>query len=251
MSMIVEPVRTPPDAGPDPDAGPRVTGIRLLDGPCVIRDGHRVEVPDGCGRLLVLLALSPGRVDRRCVAGSLWPEVEDLRAAGNLRSALWRLKVAGIDALEGDKCQLGLRSEVSVDVRELQDWGRQTLDDPVPCAPAGGFERCLDAMDMLTGWADDWVIFAREQLRQLLLHALEAAARQLSSLGRHASALNAAMVAVRADPLRESAQRTLLQAHLAEGNRSEARRVYDRYVALLADELGVLPSRALTALVAG
>ena len=83
--------------------------ILLLGGPYVILDGGRLEVPDGSKRLLAFVALSAGRVDRRYAAGSLWPFGSDERAAGNLRSALWRLKCAGIDLLESGKCSLALR----------------------------------------------------------------------------------------------------------------------------------------------
>jgi DNA-binding SARP family transcriptional activator len=53
------------------------------------------------------------------------------------------------------------------------------------------------------------------------------------------------MTAVGIEPLRESAQRVLIEAHLAEGNLVEARRAFMRYRDLVADELGVLPSREL------
>ena len=57
------------------------------------------------------------------------------------------------------------------------------------------------------------------------------------------------MAAVAAEPLRESAQRALIRAHLAEGNRSEALRQYRSYESLLRDELGLEPTSDLKALV--
>ena len=35
-------------------------------------------------------------MDRRLTAGNLWPDAYESRAAGNLRSALWRLRRAGL-----------------------------------------------------------------------------------------------------------------------------------------------------------
>lgn len=52
-----------------------------------------------------------------------------------------------------------------------------------------------------------------------------------------------------AKPLRESAQRTLIEAHLAEDNWAEAQRILHAYRALLDRELGVSPSRELVRLV--
>ena len=45
------------------------------------------------------------------------------------------------------------------------------------------------------------------------------------------------------DPLRESAQRLLIQASLAQGNRAEAIRQLDRYERHLRRELGITVSR--------
>jgi DNA-binding SARP family transcriptional activator len=61
--------------------------------------------------------------------------------------------------------------------------------------------------------------------------------------------VDAAISAVGIDPLRESASRVLIEAHLAEGNWVEARRTYERYRDTVRCELGVEPSEQLTDLV--
>jgi DNA-binding SARP family transcriptional activator len=104
--------------------------------------------------------------------------------------------------------------------------------------------RVCSALDLLPGWYDDWVIFEREGIRQRLLHALETLSRRLAA-GRHAEAVEAAISAVGADPLRESANRVLVEAHFAEGNLVEARRAYDRYRGIVGRELGVEPGPEL------
>jgi DNA-binding SARP family transcriptional activator len=106
-----------------------------------------------------------------------------------------------------------------------------------------------DALDLLPGWYDDWTILERERLRQRLLRALESLSALLSRAGRHADAVESALAAVCAEPLRESAQRALVEAYLAERNECEARRALCDYRDLLARELGVAPSADLTALV--
>jgi hypothetical protein len=58
-----------------------------------------------------------------------------------------------------------------------------------------------------------------------------------------------ALVAVRAEPLRESANRVVAQVHLLEGNRLEALRQFKRYEELLEHELGAEPSPEFGALV--
>jgi DNA-binding SARP family transcriptional activator len=103
--------------------------------------------------------------------------------------------------------------------------------------------------ELLPGWYDDWVLLERERLRQLRLHALEELAARLTAAGRYGDALQAAYGAVRTEPLRESALRTVVRVHVAEGNIAEALRAYERFRTLIADELGVPPTPQLVRLV--
>jgi DNA-binding SARP family transcriptional activator len=61
----------------------------------------------------------------------------------------------------------------------------------------------------------------------------------------------AGLAAVGREPLRESAHRALIQAHLAEGNAGEAVRRYRRYAEIADRELGVEPSPMMRALLNG
>jgi DNA-binding SARP family transcriptional activator len=56
-------------------------------------------------------------------------------------------------------------------------------------------------------------------------------------------------MAVKAAPLRESAQRALIEAYLAEGNWVEGRRSFEVYRKLLHRELGTQPDPELAAMV--
>jgi DNA-binding SARP family transcriptional activator len=75
-------------------------------------------------------------------------------------------------------------------------------------------------------------------------------ADELSMSGHHAEAIQAALAAVRLEPLRETAHAALIRAHLAEGNRSEALRQFTRCRNMLAVELAVEPSEFLRKLIA-
>jgi DNA-binding SARP family transcriptional activator len=220
----------------------------LLGGPYVLRSGRRRSVPEGSKRLLAFVALHGGRVDRRQAAGTLWPDGADERAAGNLRSALWRLKGAGIDLLEADKFLLWLRRDIVTDVHALCDWAARVVEGSATPADMRILSWDPEAADILPGWYDDWVICERERIRQRLLHGLEAVSRALVAIGRTGDAVEAAMNAVRCEPLRESAQQTLIEAHLAEGNYVEALRAFRSYARLVRQELGIGPSAGLTAL---
>jgi DNA-binding SARP family transcriptional activator len=228
---------------------PRVT---LLDGfgiHCAGAGPASVDdLPHVVQRLVAYLGLC-GRPPRSALAGQLWPDATESHAHGSLRSALWRLQkvLPGLVDACGD--HLSLAHGVRVDVHELSHWARRARDPRAPLedveVPATGLRG-----ELLPGWYDDWVLLERERLRQLRLHALEQVAHRLMTVGRYGDALEVAYAAVHAEPLRESAHRTVVRVHLAEGNVSEALRAYEQFRVLLADELSVRPSDLMTSLVA-
>jgi DNA-binding SARP family transcriptional activator len=221
--------------------------VRVLGGLSVTCGDARMTVPPGSRRLLAHLALHPAGVDRRSAAGILWPAVGDGRAAGNLRSALWRLQQVGCPLVEGEQSVLRLRKDVEVDLRRVEEWATRVLSgvpepgdlavDPGPIAE----------LELLPGWYDDWLLAVRERLQLRLLHALEALSRLLREAGRPAAAVEAVHVAVLAEPLWESGQRALIEAHQAAGDWVAARRQYDTFRRILRREIGVEPSAELTA----
>jgi DNA-binding SARP family transcriptional activator len=225
--------------------------VHLIGGPYVSYGNDRRPVPEGSKKLLAFVALRLGRVERPYAAGALWPFGGDMRAAGNLRSSLWRLRRAGIEVVDADKWSLRLAEDVEVDVHQLAAWANRLIRhcaEPDDLCPGLVPEM---ACHLLPGWYDEWAVLERERIRQRVLHALEALSAQLSDQGRHAEAVEAALRAVLEEPLRESGQRALVVAYLAQGNPAEARRAYVRFARLLRSELGVEPSRQVTALLAG
>jgi DNA-binding SARP family transcriptional activator len=101
-----------------------------------------------------------------------------------------------------------------------------------------------DDGELLPGWEDEWLSIDRERLRQLRLHVLEAVAERLARAGCFGLALEAGLAALGADGLRESAHRTLIRIHLAEGNVAEARRAFEHCRDVLIRDVGVEPSAA-------
>lgn len=228
---------------------PRVTllgglTLRVGRGP---GDPPAGELPRGAQRLVAQLGLS-GRMDRMVVAGRLWPDVDEERAHASLRSALWRLRKIAPGLVDTSGGALGLADGVRVDVLELQDWAER-VRDPRQSTGRGALPDASLLGDLLPGWYDDWVLLERDRLLQLRLHALETAAVRLASVGLTGEALQAAYLAIRAEPLRESAHRTVVRVHLSEGNLAEALRAYESFRDLLRRELGVPPTEQMTRLV--
>ena len=226
----------------------RVATIHLLGNLCVTGNGCRLLVPEGSKKLLAFVALHRDGVDRRYAAGSLWPFGCEDRASGNLRSALWRLRRAGIDIVVVDRWSLRLEDAVAVDVRQLLEWSDRVIAGQGAWNDLLSSTHHLNGLDLLPGWYDDWVTIQRERLRQRVLHALELASTQLADIGRYSDAVEMAYIAIDAEPMRESAYRTLMRIHLSESNWVEARRTYASYRQLTRRELGVDPSSGLRAL---
>jgi DNA-binding SARP family transcriptional activator len=219
----------------------------LVDGPRLVVAGRDVSIPESGKPLLALLGLRREPVARRLIARQLWPDADDERAGGNLRSALWRLRRAGIDLVDTQLDTVALRHHVRIDLDHLLSWSYAILNEAAAEADLVVPPGCLRTLNLLSGWYADWVLSERERVRHVVLRALEVLSCLLSARHRHAEAIEAAISAVCAEPLRESAQRALIVAHTVEGNWGEAQRALDRYAALLWRDLGVRPSPDIVA----
>ncbi|HEU4946125.1 MAG TPA: BTAD domain-containing putative transcriptional regulator [Kribbella sp.] len=239
--------------------------LQLLDGFSLVQEGRVLAMPNSVRRLIAFLGVR-GRCCRAEVAGTLWPDVPETRAQASLRTVLWRLqrltprplvtgrpvqevlpdgRVIECDGLES----LALTGSVSVDVSTFVATARRVLDNGAGESGESPLPTLNIMGELLPGWYEDWVLFERERLRQLQMHALEALANRLTVAGRYAEAIEAAMAAVRLEPLRESATRALIVAHLAEHNVVEAVRRFESFRDGLTSELGVAPTSDLEGLI--
>ncbi|MDM8086405.1 BTAD domain-containing putative transcriptional regulator [Cellulomonas cellasea] len=243
--------------------------VRLLGGFRLVVDGQDVEAPAATQRIVSVLALR-GRCRRGRLAAVLWPDASEARALASLRTAIWRANqlAHGLIGTAHDSVVLG--PDVDVDITDLVQGahavmaarGRAPEGDDPGRASADPTRRAAQARDgdldparfgdgdLLPGWDDEWLAADRERLRQLRLHVLEARAQQLARCGQFGLALEAALIALRSDPLRESAHRTVIRIHLAEGNLAEALHAYAQCAAVLRRRLGVAPSAETSRLVA-
>ena len=220
--------------------------------------GFRLELPgevaalnSGSRRLLTFLALHDRGMSRIAVAGTLWPDVPDAQSRASLRSAICRLDDTARRTIDVTLHDLGLADDVDVDLRSSQALAHRLLGSgAIPWKTADLTTAAVAALsaDLLPDWYDDWAVLAAEDWRQLRLHALEALAGHLTTGERHGDAISAALAAVRAAPLRESARAALIRAHLAEGNQAEAFSEFRRYRSLLSAELGLEPTPRLSRL---
>jgi DNA-binding SARP family transcriptional activator len=236
-----------------PPLGAAGSRVLLLGGFELVDGDAQVALAQGSQRLLALLALRGRPMKRVLVAGTLWPDVTEARAHASLRSALSRLYGVVRDAVEVNPNDVRLAPRVRVDLREAQALAHRLLDsvnEPLEAADLSRGAIAALSGELLPDWYEDWTLLEAEDWRQLRMHALEALAGLLAAAGRYGDAASAALQAVKADPLRESAHAALIEIHLAERNRSEALREFKRYQELLRAELHLEPTAELRELVA-
>ena len=227
---------------------PRLS-VTLMGGFGLLVDGAPAELPATCQRLVALLALG-GRMSRSRLAGSLWPETPEQRALASLRTGIWRTNQVAHRLVMPSGGMVDLSSTVDVDTRRfvgaaLQIMGPGSSDlaaqrpGPVPEVAEFAVDVLVADGELLPDWEDDWLVAERERLRQLRLHVLESTAARLSETGDYGLALEVALASLRIDPLRESAHRSVIRIHLAEGNVVEARRALDTCRETLMRDVGV------------
>jgi DNA-binding SARP family transcriptional activator len=224
--------------------------LRVLGELQVVVGGWSVPVPLQAQRVLGCLAVTGPRLSRDVLAGRLWPDTTQVRAQANLRNALWRLRAVSRRLVRAGRNHVGLRDDVTVDLTRSERLARTVLDEADDGRSALVVPLELFQRDLLPSWDEDWVVAERERVRQLRINALEALSRACAGRGRFARAVEAGLAAVSADPLRDSANAALIEAHLAQGNHSDALRHLAGYRSLLADELGLAPSSRIETLVA-
>lgn len=212
--------------------------LYLLDG-FELRIGvRRVALPRPTQRLLALLATRERPLRRAYVASLLWPDVTKKRAMADLRSAL-----RGCDRalVVKSKENLELASGIAVDYRKSLAAAHRVQTGACDLTT---LDATIDLLsrDLLPDWPDEWVEGCRQSHHQLRLHALETLAEQLVEADLGVRAERASLVAVEAEPLRESSHRLLIRALLIGGNHAQAVQQYEALRWLLHKELSVEPS---------
>jgi DNA-binding SARP family transcriptional activator len=234
-----------PDVGeraPKPAlAGAPAIRLQLLDGFALTRGDAGVDLPPATQHLVAFLAVSNRAVNRAQIAGTLWDSVSDLRAAGNLRSTIWRLRQLELDLIHSSGVYLSVAAGVAIDIRELERLGR-TVMDPSADVASLELERLPLKGELLPGWSDEWVLLERERQRQISLHVLDTLCHRWTAEKQYDKAVRAGLAAVAGEPLRESSNRALIIAFLAEGNPTEAIRHFNIYRRVLRNELDLEPS---------
>lgn len=228
--------------------------LYLLGTPRVAVDGAPRHLPyQGVAALLAYLAVTARPYSRESLATLLWGEVDDQRARHSLRNALYiiRRELRPASPLVAEDSEISLDAEqvwLDVDCFRRDIRQRRTVASLTNALALwrGPF---LDGL-YVKGAPDfdDWVSRMREQLERLHQEGWLALSQAHELAGRWSEALDAGRHALALNPLNESSHRHVMRLYLQMGNRSGALQQYERYRAMLAEELGVEPDAHTRAL---
>jgi DNA-binding SARP family transcriptional activator len=176
--------------------------------------------------LLALLTLRAGRaLDRAWLAGSLWPDSSDPQALANLRNTLKDLRHAL--GPEAGRLRSPTTRTLTLDLSGAEV-DVLAFDAAITRGDLPSLEQAvaLYCGPLLEGCEEEWVAEERRAREQAYLAALEALAADARARDDLAATERALRQAVAADPLRESAQRALIETLAAGGSDAAAMQVY-------------------------
>jgi class 3 adenylate cyclase/DNA-binding SARP family transcriptional activator len=192
--------------------------------------------------LLVLLTLRAGaEIERAWLAGMLWPDSSEAQALGSLRMSLADLRQAlGVEA---GRLRSPTPHTLCLDLSGAEA-DVLAFDAAIARGDVPSLERsvALYRGPLLEGCGEEWAFQERQVREQAYLQALETLAANAIARGDPGAAERHLRLAVAVDPLRESAQRTLMQALAADGNYAAAMLTYRELRLLLHRELNAEPA---------
>jgi len=241
--------------------------LYLLGAPRIEYNGTPVAI----GRrkavaLLAYLALTRQTHLRDTIAYLLWPDSGQRSARANLRHTLFVLKQAlGDDVLITSRESVALQQKATLWVDALQI---QTLlaacqshghpsDRVCPdCLPLLTEVVSLPAEQFMAGFSltdspdfDDWQRSQRQQLNQALGDALDHLVDYFIEKHEYKVAIEHAQHRLALDTFDEASHRQLMDIYSWSGQQGLALRQFEQCTAILANELGILPSSETVGLI--
>lgn len=205
--------------------------------------------------LFIYLAVEKGRHPRERLMALLWPESDDKRSRGALRTTLTYLRqtlptAVSAPLLHSSSEYIELDpTYLTVDIHQLvAALGQNELADLTAVLPhhRGSFLEAFTLPDAPS--FDDWATIQREQTQRHWSQLFAQLSQQQLATRQFDQAITTAVRWRNADPLNEAAHRRLIQSHLLSGNPTAAQQAYEQCRAVLLAELGIAPDPTTQAL---
>lgn len=203
--------------------------------------------------MIAMLALAGGNpIARTRLVAWLWPDLSETQGKARMRHALHVLRQAlapRSDVLIVHSDRLALNAaDAQVDILSMLNEGEGAIDDEMCLALYRG-SLLDDLRSRIDGPLGEWVEHWRQRLNLRLDQCRARLVASLLGANQLRNALRYARHWVQVWPTEESCYRILIDLLVRTGRYEEARKVYDRCKAILADSLATAPDPALDSLV--
>ncbi len=195
--------------------------------------------------LLSYLAVTEQAQSREVLAAFLWPDYDDTRARAGLRRVLAAVNKTPLrEWIIADREMVALAGGdwLWVDVHQFN----QLIDRATPETLRAAVD--LYQGDFMTGFTlrnsavfDEWQTVQTHSLRQRLMGTLEKLIQHYATSQQTQAGIKTAQRLLELDPLHEAVQRRLIRLYALSGQQSAAMNQYERYAALLKEELEASP----------
>lgn len=241
---------------PARDASPAETPtfsvrVRVLGDEFIECDGKPVATAEwrsSKAKEFFLYLLFEGAARREQISLEFWPDSSSSRVRSNFHTTLYRARRAlgeNVILYEDDIYRINPEINIWCDALVFERYVKQAQMLPYSDVHADDLYRKAIAYyqgDFLPSLDAEWLIPRRETLYEMYISALIGAGQCARARGDYEEAIGLFKRALKIDPFREEAHRTLLSCYASMGEVSRVFKHFDLMKSSFMDELGVLPS---------
>jgi LuxR family maltose regulon positive regulatory protein len=219
------------------------------------RDGQVADLKPLAREVLFHL-VDHQRVERDVLLETFWPHHPPGRQVANLHTAVYSLRrELGKNAILHDGSVYCLNAELPIEYDVNRFERAAAVAEGLPPGDPRRLFALTEAINSYGGvflpeFSSDWVIERRRALEMRYLELLKNHAEEALVRDQPLRAVNTLRQALKIDPYRDDTNYFFLEALGRLGRRSEVVAHYQRYIRLLADELGLDPPESLRELYA-
>jgi DNA-binding SARP family transcriptional activator len=223
-------------------------GFAALGQTSIRLDGVMVADLKPLAREVLFYVVDHQQIDRDVLVENFWAHYPPGRQTANLHMAIYALRRAlGKDVVILDGTVYAINPEIAVEYDVGRFERAAAVADGLPRGDPRRFFALTESINAYGGtflaeFTSDWVIDRRRVLELRYLDLLATHAEEALVRDQPQRAVGTLRRALEIDPYRDDLNRQFLEALGRLGRRSEIVAHYQRYVRLLADELGLDPS---------
>jgi DNA-binding SARP family transcriptional activator len=217
----------------------------------MLRNGEPIEEMTPFARELLFYLADRKRVERDTVIETFWPDSPPGRQTSNLHTAVYSLRRAiGKGTILSDGSVYSMDPDFSIEYDVTRFENTAEVAEALPPGDPRKLFALTEAINLYSGpylpeFSSNWVTERRRMLEMRYLDLTASYADEALLRDQPLRAVTALREALKMDPTRDDLNLRILEVLGRLGRRSEIVSHYQRYVRLLADELGLDPPEVL------